>query len=493
MRWSNQFRAFTHNAAFRACAVGAAVCVAQGCATNPATGRHQLSLMSEEQEIQLGQEQDAQVRKEMGVYSDRELQQYVSNVGLKLAQVSERPNLPWHFTVVDVPAVNAFALPGGYIYITRGILPFLDNQAQLAGVLGHEIGHVTARHAAAQYSRSTGAGLGLLLGSIFVPQARPFAQLGQTGLGALFLKYGRDDEAQADGLGVKYAARAGWEPDAVPEMLTTLARIEEASDNKGVPNWLQTHPQAQDRVQRVQAAVDAAETGAPRTPSDRDGYFKRIDGLVYGDNPGQGVVRSSSFQHPNLRFAVDFPSGWDVSNGQTQVVAKEPGAKPLMLLQPVRRALGRTTEEAALRSMRAAGFESSAGGPIQINGLDAYLGTYHGSLQDLGRVTIRAGHIVHDRDMYLIAGIAPQQDYEPLVPEFEKSIKSFRSLTRGEAENIHPNRIGLYTARAGDTWQSIAERQSGGLVKPSTLAIMNGHAVNDPPRANERLKIVVAG
>src|SRR5947199_9345103 len=164
------------------------------CATNPATGKRELSLMSEEQEFQIGRDQDAQIRKEMGVYADRDLQQYVSSVGLKLAQVSERPNLPWHFPVVDVPAINAFALPGGYIYITRGILPFLDNEAQLAGVLGHEIGHVTARHAAQQYSRSTGAELGLILGTILVPQTRPLAQLGESGLGVLFLKYGRDDE-----------------------------------------------------------------------------------------------------------------------------------------------------------------------------------------------------------------------------------------------------------------------------------------------------------
>jgi predicted Zn-dependent protease len=478
-----------------AAAAGAAAvcCVAGACATNPATGQRQFSLMSEEQEIQIGQEQDAQVRKEMGVYSDRELQQYVSDVGLQLAQVSERPSLPWHFTVVDVPAINAFALPGGYIYITRGILPFLDSQAQLAGVLGHEIGHVTARHAASQYSRSSGAGLGLLVGSIFVPQARPFAELGQSGLGLLFLKYSRDDEAQADGLGVRYAARAGWDPDGVPQMLTTLGRIDETSDNKGVPNWLQTHPQPADRVQRVQAAVQAAETGASKMTTDRDGYLKHVNGLIYGDNPDQGVVRGGSFLHRDLRFAVDFPQGWEVLNGQTQVVARQPGAKAVVLLQPVRRPVGRTIQEVALRSMQGAGFQAAGGDATTINTLDAYLGTYQGSLQDFGRVTIRAAHISYNRETYLVAGIAPQQAYDPLAPLFDQSLKSFRPLTRSEAENIHPNRIDLYTARANETWESIAEHQGHGAVKPSTLAIMNGHAVNDQPRAGERLKIVVAG
>src|SRR5947209_6632260 len=170
-----------------------------GCATNPATGKRQFSLMTEDQEIATGQQNDVEVRSEMGVYADGALGMYVSDIGARLAQASERPSLPWHFTVVDVPAVNAFALPGGYIYITRGILPFLGDEAQLAGVLGHEVGHVTARHASQQYSRATGAGLGLLLGSIFVPATRPFAQLGESGLGLLMLKYSRDDEAQADG------------------------------------------------------------------------------------------------------------------------------------------------------------------------------------------------------------------------------------------------------------------------------------------------------
>ena len=168
------------------------------CATNPVTGKREISFMSEEQEIRTGRELDAQVRQEMGVYQDDDLQRYVQDLGMQLAKRSQRPNLPWSFAVLDSPAVNAFALPGGYIYITRGIMSFLDTEAQLAGVLGHEIGHVTARHASQQYSRATGAQLGLILGTILLPQTRPLAQLGESGLGLLFLKYGRDDEEEAD-------------------------------------------------------------------------------------------------------------------------------------------------------------------------------------------------------------------------------------------------------------------------------------------------------
>ena len=461
------------------------------CATNPVTGQHEFSLMSEDKEIQVGQAQDAQVRKEMGVYRDAALQQYVNDVGLRLAQVSERPGLPWHFTVVDVPAINAFALPGGYIYITRGILPFLQDEAQLAGVLGHEIGHVNARHSARQYSRSTASEIGLIAGSIFFPQAAPLAQLGETGLGLLMLKNSRDDELEADSLGAKYAARAGWDPDGIPQMLTTLARIEEASDDKGVPNWMQTHPVAEDRVERVQAAVRDAEQGATRFTTDHDGYTKRLDGLVYGDNPNQGVVRGASFLHGALRFAVDFPDGWDVTNGASEVVAKEPGGTSVVVVEPLTHPTGRTLRQVAIYAMEPAGFTPLSGGQTSINGLDAFVGTYAGTMPRLGRVEVRAAHLVHDGRVYLVAGIAPLAQYDRLDPLFSKSVNSFRPLTRAGAERLEPNTIGFYTAKAGDTWPSIAARAGQGTIKAATLAIMNGHAVDDQPRAGERLKIVV--
>ena len=474
------------------------------CATNPATGKHEISLMSVEQEIAIGEQQDVQVRKEMGVYSDRTLQDYVSGIGMRLAADSDRPNLPWRFTVVDTPAVNAFALPGGYIYITRGILPYLQDEAQLAGVLGHEIGHVTARHAAQQYSRSIGAELGLLAGAIFVPQTRPFTGLGESGVSVLMLKYSRDDEAQSDALGVKYAARAGWDPAGVPQMLTTLGRIEETSDNKGTPSWLQTHPLAADRVDRVQSAVAEAEQGAtssrpgdsaPRSfITDRAGFTTRLDRLVYGDNPEQGVVRAGTFLHAGLRFAVEFPSTWDVTNGPTQVVAKAPDAAgTLMLLGEIDHPVGGDLEDIALRSMQNAGFRARSGGRTAINSLEAFVGTYDGTTKNLGRVVMRAAHVQLGRAVFLIAGVAPTASFDTVEPHFTRTIDSFRPLTRGEAEAIHPNRIALYTARTGDTWQAIAERAGKGIVKPATLAIINGHAVSEQPRAGERLKIVVSG
>lgn len=461
------------------------------CATNPATGKRELSFMSEQQEIALGQQADAEVRRDMGVYDDPELQRYVSDIGMRLARVSHRPNLPWTFTVVDNAAINAFALPGGYIYITRGILPYLADEAELAGVLGHEIGHVTARHAAQQYTRATGGSIGLLALGIFVPGARPFGDLASTGMGLLFLKYGRDDEVQADGLGLEYSSTSGWDPNGVPRFLGTLSKVDEMSE-RGVPNWLSTHPEPASRVAEAQPL--AAKLASPEaTARNQDVFLRAIDGVVVGDNPKDGVVRGNLFLHPDLRFSIEFPEGWDVQNTPQQVAAREAGQPHYMLLQLVNQTQqGQSIEDVAVRSMRGAGFQRSDGQETDINGLEAYLGLYSGNLQGFGRVVMRAAHVLQGRQVYLLAGFAPQESFDRVDGAITASIRSFRELSRDEAADVRPNRLDFYVAREGDTWQSIAAR-GGGLVRATQLAIMNNYEVNVQPKPGDRLKIVVVG
>ena len=390
------------------------------CATNPVTGDKEFSLMSEAQEVQLGQELDEQVRREMGVYDDPELQRYVSEIGMRLARASERPDLPWSFTVVDEPAVNAFALPGGKIYLTRGILAFLHNEEQLAGVLGHEIGHVTARHSAQQYTKATSAGLGLTLLSIFVPEARPLQGAAETALGVLFLKHGRDDELQADRLGAQYTSKTGWDPKGVAGMLRTLERLDVASGSrKGVPNWLSTHPAPGDRVEQVLSFIQNNPTavGTAGRATDEAAYQRMVDGIVFGDSPSDGIVRGNEFLHPDLRLALAFPEGWEVQNSAQQVVAKAPDRDNYMLLQLVPNAQG-SLQQIAQGTMANAGFRQMEGERATLNGLDAYVGTYQGALQGLGNVVTVAAHIVHDRNVYLLAGLAPPNQFQGVQAQF---------------------------------------------------------------------------
>jgi predicted Zn-dependent protease len=461
------------------------------CATNPATGQRQLMLMSEAEEIQLGREADQQVRREMGVYQDADLQRYVSEVGQRLARGSERPNLPWAYTVVDAQAVNAFALPGGFIYITRGILPFLRDESELAAVLAHETGHVTARHSAAAYSRQVALGGGLGILGVFVPQTRPLQGLAGVGLQLLFLRNSREAELEADQLGTRYASSDGWDPQGMPDLLGTLGRLDQASGtSRGVPNWALTHPPAEDRIARVQEAVAAARA-LGGTAVNQAAFERQIDGIVYGDSREQGIVRGRDFVHPILRFALSFPQGWEIANSAEQVSAREREDSSVGIVLELAESSG-SLQQTAIDEMTRAGLRPASGENTQINGLPAFLGVYQGTINNT-QVVVRGAHIRTQQQTYLIAGVATPDEFQRVDPAFLGTIRSFHTISAQEAERIQPNRLDFYTVRPGDTWESLVRSVSPGVRDASTLAIMNGSSSSTPPRAGDRIRIVVAG
>jgi predicted Zn-dependent protease len=279
----------------------------------------------------------------------------------------------------------------------------------------------------------------------------------------------------------------------VPEMLTTLGRLDEAQgDRRGVPNWLSTHPDPLSRVDEIRPVVEMLKAGRSNFATNRDEFLRHIDGIIYGDNPDQGIVRGSTFLHPPLRFRVDFPQGWDVLNSPQQVIAKAPGAEVYMLLEVVQQPNGRTVEEIAVNQMRNAGFRAVSGERTTINGRDAFVGVYQGQLQDIGSVTMRAAHIQHGTSVYMLAGFTSPNTFQQADNAFIGAIRSFRPLSAAEAENIRPNRVDLYVVRQGDSWASIAER-SGGVIKPATLAVMNHATASSQPQPGARIKIVVGG
>jgi predicted Zn-dependent protease len=465
--------------------------VAAGCATNPVTGKKQMTLLSEAEELAIGQQQDQEIRREMGVYDDPELQRYVSDIGQELARKSHRPNLPWSFTIVDSPAINAFALPGGYVYLTRGIMAYLADEAELAGVLGHEIGHVTARHAAQAYTRQAQANIGLTILGIFVPGTQPFTELGATGLGVLFLRHGRDAELEADRLGVEYGSSAGYDPTGVPRFLATLARVSAMSE-RGVPNWLSTHPDPGSRVTKAEPFAGKFTSDEAKTVN-HDRYLERIQGLVFGDSPKDGIVRGNEFLHPLLRIGVRFPEGWELINTPDAVMAQEPGTQHFMVLQEVEPLRGRSIADTAIAVMRQAGYNVMDGTMLKINGNDAHLGIYRGKAKDVGEVVMRAAHIQVGRQLYVVAGFTPKGEFDLIDPEIQSAVKTFRQLTPQEASDIRPNKIDVYVVRQGDSWQSIAARQGKGYVNAATLAIMNDREVSAQPQPGDRVKIVVEG
>ena len=222
-----------------------------GCAKNPVTGKRDLMLLSENQEVAMGQESDPEIVAYFGLYEDKQLQQFIKEKGQKMAAISHRKNLKYEFKIVDSPVVNAFAVPGGYVYFTRGIMAHFNNEAEFAGVLGHEIGHITARHSAKQYSNAMLAQIGLVAGVMIAPEFAQFADAAQQGVQLLFLKFGRDAESQSDELGVEYSTKINYDAQQMADFFGTLQQLQKQSGAEEVPDFLSTHPNPGDRQKSV--------------------------------------------------------------------------------------------------------------------------------------------------------------------------------------------------------------------------------------------------
>ena len=338
------------------------------CATNPVTGKREFMLMSESQEIQMGREYDPQITASYGLYQDDALTQYIDNLGQSMAAISHRPQLAFTFRVLDSPVVNAFAVPGGFVYVTRGILSYMNNEAELAAVLGHEIGHITARHTAKQYSKAQLAGLGLGLGQILSEDFRKYAGYAEFGVGLLFLRFSRDNERQADQLGVEYSSKVGYDATKMSDFFTVLERLAGGAEQGGLPGWFSTHPNPVDRVAatRRMAREWQGKLATGEWKVNRDQYFDRIDGLVYGEDPRQGFVEGNTFYHPGLRFQFPVPEGWTLSNLPTQVQIA-PDAKDAIIMLTIEE--GTNPRNAAQTFAEKTGATVSSSQSVTVNGL----------------------------------------------------------------------------------------------------------------------------
>ncbi len=456
------------------------------CATNPVTKKNEFVLMSEKQEIEVGRKMDPVIRKEYGVCSQSRLQEYVNTVGQRLARVSDRPDIFFHFTVLDSPVVNAFALPGGYVYITRGLMAHINSEAELAGVLAHEIGHITARHAVRQYTKAASYQLGVGVASIFVPDlARHYGQFVDLVFVAISRGYSRAYENEADSLAVRYAVKAGYTPRAVALLLKTLELISrDKNGKKSYTSLFATHPATEKRISAVEEALQslaAVEVAALRV--NRDEYLTEIDGLQYGEDVRAGVFLGATFRHPGFRIETVFPPGWELENRPDSVVACK-GEAPAPTLELRLDYLTRrvSIEQAAALQARKLDLTLLHGTTEKINGLDAYIGTYAGSHTDLGSVTVRAGFFRLHEKIFYIAGFAPAQQFAAVMADFDRTIRSFRELTRREADAIVPTLIRLYTVKKGDTFDAIIKKSGRRPDERKTIALLNAWDPEKPPQ-----------
>jgi predicted Zn-dependent protease len=412
--------------------------VVAACAVNPATGERQLALISESQEIQMGREYDPQIVAQMGLYPDQAWQDYVQELGSRLAAQSERPNLPWTFRVIDDPVVNAFALPGGFIYITRGILAYFGSEAQLASVLGHEIGHVTARHSVHQASQAQLAQLGLVVGMVIAPELQDYAGLAGAGLQLLFLKYGRDDERQADDLGLRYMRRGNFDPREMPEVFTMLSRVSQAGGGGRAPEWLSTHPDPENRYERIQQAIAQLPQNFGGTVVNRDEYLFRLHDVVYGQNPRDGFFRDNQFLHPDLAFEFTFPPGWKTQNQRSAVLAISAEEDAILQLTLAEESSPMTAARAFFAQEGITGSPAST----SVNGAAAAEGRFTATTEG-GTLGGRVLYVAHQGSVFRILGYASSTQWPSYDATARSSLRSFRRLTDRVALNVQPMRLSI--------------------------------------------------
>ncbi len=459
----------TRNRHHRALTALALVVLFTSCATNPVTGKKELSFVSESQEISMGREYAGQVSQEMGVYPDSAVQRYVSKVGRELAAGTERPALPWTFTVMDDPQVNAFALPGGFIFITRGIMTHMNSEAELATVVGHEIGHVTARHSVQQMTRQQLAQIGLVAGSIASDKIAQNVGAISQGLGVLFLKYGRDDESQADGLGFRYALTDNYDVRHMVDMFEILQRVG-AKSGQRIPEWQSTHPDPGNRIEATQARLAKVTVPLDGKKVGRAEFLRVIDGMIFGDNPRQGFFKDGLFLQPDLAFQIEFPSGWKTANQPASVVGVSSAQDAQVQLSFAGKdAPGTTLQKFLGQEGVTAGQTSTAA----INGNPAAQGSFTAQNQDGSQLSGRVAYVSYGGITYQLLGLTTAQGARANAGALASFIGSFRRLTDPAALNVQPNRIAIVTVPRAMTLTQF-QAQYPSVIDLEELALING-------------------
>ncbi len=462
----------------------------QACATDPVTGRPSFAL-SESWELNAGKQYHQEILKQYSVYEDVELQNYVNDIGQRLAKKSHRPDLPFTFTLLDSPEVNAFALPGGYVYITRGIMAYMGKEAHLAGVIGHEIGHVTGRHGAeraAQQQIASGVSLVVAVGT----GSDGLAQASQLFGGALMSGYGRTQELESDRLGAEYIAHNNYDPQDMIGVIGILKNQElfareraeaEGVEYQGYHSLFSTHPKNDTRLQGV---IKAAEKFRDTTkPVPDDGRFLRLtDGMAYGESEEQGIARGNRFYHKGLDLFIEFPEGWRVQNTPSILGAVSPEGDQAVTVRmdsvslPVDAQGYLSSKFQNLRDVR----QVNTGEDTGLSGLATI------SNQDSGQQSnVRVGMITRGSQAFVLTGQG-----KGFVPDdsFYSVAQSIRRLKPEEVKLAQGRKIKVVTARQGDSIRSLAQRSNLNEYADSQIRLINNLYPDGEPTPGQKIKII---
>lgn len=454
------------------------------CMRNPVTGKRELSLLSESQEQAMGDEYDPQVVAQYGVYNDNTIQKFIDEHGQRMAKISHRAHLTYDFKILDSPVVNAFAVPGGYVYFTRGIMAHFSNEAEFAGVLGHEIGHITARHSAKQYSKQMAAQVLLIGGMIASEKFRQYGNLAMQGAGLLFLKFSRDAESESDKLGVEYSTAIGYDAHEMANFFNTISRLSAAS-GQSIPDFLSTHPNPDNRFVKVNQMADDIQKNLNKASLkvERDPYLRMIDGLIYGEDPRQGFVENSVFYHPELLFQFNVPTGWQYQNSPAQFQMAPESGKALIQLSLGQGASASAAKSAFIQNYKLT--EVSAQNTT-VNGFpalkvvaDQVPDQQQSNGQAAPTIRILGYFIEYGGKVYQLLGMAEMADYAAHETYFNSTATSFKKLTDSNKINRQPERVRIRTINKGMTLQQALASFNMPTNRLEELAILNGMELTD--------------
>ena len=460
--------------------------LAASCAINPVTGKRELSLISEATEISLGQNTDVEIRQLYGAYNDPALTNYVNRIGQKLVPHTHRSHLSYHFAILDTPVVNAFAVPGGYIYVTRGILAMMNSEAELAVVLGHELGHVNARHSVRKMSKLMLVQLGMAVGSALSDTIAKISGVASIGIQLLFLKYSRDDERQADQLGIEYSRSGGYNPGEMIFFFSTLQALGDLSGGHSLPGFLSTHPLTSERIQNTKNQLLSKDKNLSIK---QDLYMKNVQNLVYGDDPRQGYIEGNSFFHPNLQFVFSFPRGWKVQNSPSKVMLAPENGNAVLILQAEKHE-GPLKNYAEKRAAKIEGRQFISDQHFILNGMNFYRQLY--DIVQTNKETLRSFLycIRKGSFVYTFSALSTAGDFDNYRTPFRKTIRSFKRLTNKSKLSRQPRRIKLIQANGRSTLQQTfkVERMEKDLWPK--FAIMNRMNLDYIPQKGKLIKVV---
>jgi len=475
--------------------LSASLLISNSCAVNPVTGKKQIVLMSESQEIAMGAAADPEIVAQYGRYEDKILQDFITQKGNEMAAISHRPDLKYEFKIVDSEVLNAFAVPGGYVYFTRGIMAHFNNEAEFAGVLGHEIGHITARHSVSQQSKAILGQVGLIGSMILVPQVAEFAEPLSEGLGLLFLKFGRDAERQSDELGVEYSSKIGYDAKEMAGFFNTLERQSSGSESAELPDFLSTHPNPGDRNIAVRKLSDEwkkkLNLNDPKVS--RESYLKKIEGLIYGEDPKQGFLENDVFYHPVLKFQLNTPKGWNYQNKPQELEFAPKDGKAILIMTLIP---GKSLEEAASNVVEKNNLQVLESNQITVNGLNALSiladvkVEQQKQQQQAPTVRTLSYLIQYNDNIYHILGASSVTDFNSYSENFLQTMKNFKELKDASKLNKQPERIRIKPVKQSGTLKQALNSYNMPEKKQEEISLLNGMLLTDKVLAGSLIKIL---